>query len=42
MKIKNYKINLYDCKNGHRKENILLNEFQETQNLDLSTVFLGI
>ena len=36
--IKDYKINLYDCKNGHRKENILLNEFEETQNIDLSHI----
>ena len=38
MDIKDYKINLYDCKNGHRKENILLNEFEETQNIDLSHI----
>ena len=27
-----YKINLYDCKNGHKIDNILLNEFENTQN----------
>ena len=42
MDIKDYKINLYDCKNGHRKENILLNEFEETQNIDLSNIICDI
>ena len=37
MEIKDYKINLYDCKNGHIKEK-LLNEFEETQNIDLSHI----
>ena len=36
MDIKDYKINLYECKKGHKFENILLNEFEETQNIDLS------
>ena len=30
MDIIDYKINIYECKNGHKKENILLNEFEET------------
>ena len=34
IKMKDYKINLYDCKNGHRFENILINEFEQTQNVD--------
>ena len=38
MDIKDYKINLYECKNGHKIENILLDEFEEMQNIDLSTV----
>ena len=38
MDIKNYKINLYECKNGHKIENILLNKFEETQNIDLSNI----
>ena len=29
--IKNYRINLYDCKNGHRRENIKLNEYLNEQ-----------
>ena len=35
MDIIDYKIKLYDCKNGHKKENILLDEFEETQNLKI-------
>ena len=42
MDIKDYKINLYDWKNGHRKENILLNEFEETQNIYLSNIICDI
>ena len=42
MDIKDYKINLYECKNGHRFENILLNEFEETQNIDLSNIICDI
>ena len=38
MKIKDYKIELYDCKNRHRKENILLNEFNNTQKIDLTKI----
>ena len=29
---------MYECKNGHKMENILLNEFEETQNIDLSHI----
>jgi len=42
MDIKDYKINLYDCKNGHKIENILLNEYEETQNIDISKIICGI
>ena len=42
MDIKDYKINLYECKNGHKFENILLNEFEETQNIDLSNIICDI
>ena len=34
MDIKNYKINLFECKNNHRKENILFNEFRKSQKLN--------
>ena len=33
-----YKINLYDCKNRHRMNNILLNEFENTQYIDISKI----
>lgn len=36
MKIKDYKIELYDCKNRHKIENILLNEYDNSQKIDLS------
>ena len=42
MDIKDYKINLCDCKNGHRIENILLNEFEETQKIDLLNIICDI
>jgi len=31
INIKDYKINLYGCKNGHKIENILLNEYENIQ-----------
>ena len=40
ININNYKINLYECKNGHKIENILLNEFENIQKID--TVNLGV
>ena len=36
--IKDYKIKLYDCKNGHIKENINLNEFENNQIIDISQI----
>ena len=36
--IKEHKINLYGCKNIHKKENIKLDEYMETQNIDLSKI----
>lgn len=41
MSIKDYKINLYNCKNGHKFNNILLNEFENTQNIDISKIYCG-
>ena len=38
MKIENYKINLFGCKNGHKINDILLNEFENTQLLDYSKI----
>ena len=38
MKINNYKINLYDCHNGHTINNILLNDFEQTQMINLKDI----
>ena len=42
ISIKDYKISLFDCKNGHKRENILLSKFNETQNEDISKILCGI
>ena len=34
IKINDYKIKLYDCKNNHEINNILLDEFNNTQNIN--------
>ena len=36
--IKDYKIKLYDCKNGHIKDNINLKEFDNKQKIDISKI----
>ena len=36
--IKDYKIKLYDCKNGHINEDINLNEFENNQIIDISKI----
>ena len=38
LNINNYKINLYGCKNKHQKNNILLNEYEETQIIDITKI----
>ena len=38
IKIDNYKITLYDCKNKHKKDNILFNDFESTQFIDESKI----
>ena len=38
INIKNYKISLYDCKNGHQIDNLSLDEFEESQKIDLSKI----
>ena len=38
IKIKDYKINLYDCKNGHKKDNISLNDFKNIVKIDISKI----
>ena len=42
MDIKDYKINLSDCINKHNFDNILLNEFDKTQEMDLRTIICDI
>ena len=41
-KMNEYKIYLYECKNGHRMNNILLNEFENTQYIDISKIICDI
>ena len=38
LKINDYKIYLYDCKNGHQFDDILLNEFEDTQKINLTKI----
>ena len=38
VKIKNYKINLFECKNKHKMNKILFNEFEKTQMIDLMDI----
>jgi len=42
MKIKDYKIELYDCKNNHYIDNILLEEYENTQKMDISKIIYNI
>ena len=38
LKIEKYKFTLFECKNGHKINNILLNEFGNTQIINLSNI----
>ena len=38
IKFQNNKINLYECKNNHIKNNILLEEYENTQKIDISKI----
>ncbi len=42
IKINNYKIRLYGCKNNHKINNILFKEFEETQKIDISQIICDI
>jgi len=42
IKFDDYKIKLYDCKNGHNIENILLEEYENTQKIDISEIICNI
>ena len=38
LKVLDYKINLFDCKNRHNINNILLKDYEKTQNIDISKI----
>ena len=40
--INNYKITLFECKNNHRIDNILLDEFENTQKIDYKKIICEI
>ena len=42
MDIKDYKINLYGCKNGHIINNISINEYEINRDIDLSKIECNI
>ena len=42
IKIEDYKIRLYGCKNNHIIDNILLEEYENTQNIDISEIICGV
>ena len=41
LSINNYKISLFDCKNGHKINNISLKTFEESQKIDNSKIICG-
>ena len=42
MKINDYKINLYECKNKHNIDNILLEEYENIEKIDISNIICNI
>ena len=42
IEIKDFKISLYGCKNNHKKTDILLNEYEETQKINISNIICNI
>ena len=42
IKFNDYKIKLYDCKNGHNIKNILLEKYENTQEIDISKIICNI
>jgi len=42
INIKDYKINLFNCKNGHKINNLFINEYEITQNIDQSKIICYI
>ena len=41
IKFNNYKISLYDCKNGHEINNLSFDEYEKSQNKDISKIICG-
>ena len=41
LKIEDYHINLYDCRNGHTIKGIKINEFKKTQEINTSKIICG-
>ena len=41
IRVKDYKISLYGCKQGHKHDNIKLDEFMNTQKIDLTSIICG-
>lgn len=42
LSIEKYRIKLYDCKNGHKYENILFKDFEQMQKIDESKIICNI
>ena len=42
IKITDMKITLYECKNNHNIDNILLDEYESTQTIDLNNIICGL
>ena len=42
LKIQNYKISLFDCKNNHLIKDIIFRDFLDTQNIDLKKIICNI
>ena len=42
IKIEDYKFNLYNCKNGHKYNNILIKELEQYEKLDISKIICNI
>ena len=41
LKVEDYKISLYRCKQGHKQDNIKFDEFVNTQKIDLTSIICG-
>ena len=42
IKINSYKITLYECKNRHIMDNIIFNEYEKTQEIDISKIICDV